>query len=508
MFHLYRPRGKDRRQNLDRRQGVERRSGIDRRQRNELPPGRKDRRNYERRSGIDRRQTDDRRQGFDRRLSTEFGKLVSGDFGWANLRLLLTLIVFFVMIVMGGALFEDVDTTATVAGWRINNPNLETFPDFLLESMAFFLTLKTLRYAIAPFAALVIVWLIAAHNLQDIYNLDGIRKNASYLFSSLFGLGYPILRIKGGEKILVEDEMNPLDIFGGPGYLVVEPGYAVLVEKAGSNLPVIHEGRYPVLRFERIREIVSLSDQAGSIENMVATTKDGIMIKVLDIRFRYRLRLRPPAEQQGYRSMSDPYPFSEKALRDLAFNRNVDKEGLVSWQSTIQQNVKTTITRYINRHGIDDLTAPGPGGKDPRREIKDEFRSGPVISTFNNVGTELVWIDIGRFEIPESKIDLERIHSWQAKWMGSASITRATGEAKRLAYQELGRAEAQADLLTNIVEGLDEIGLTGDHRQNLRNLILLRTAQILDVMSEKNQTGADQDLYNAQPEDKNGSEVR
>jgi hypothetical protein len=232
------------------------------------------------------------------------------------------------------------------------------------------------------------------------------------------------------------------------------------------------------------------------------------MIKVLDIRFRYRLRLRPPAEQQGYRSMSDPYPFSEKALRDLAFNRNVDKEGLVSWQATIQQNVKTTITRYINRHGIDDLTAPGPGDKDPRREIKDEFRSGPVISTFNNIGTELVWIDIGRFEIPDSKIDLERIRSWQAKWMGSASITRATGEAKRLAYQELGRAEAQADLLTNIVEGLDEIGLTGDHRQNLRNLILLRTAQILDVMSEKNQTGSDQDLSNAQSEDRNGSEVR
>jgi hypothetical protein len=61
---------------------------------------------------------------------------------------------------------------------------------------------------------------------------------------------------------------------------------------------------------------------------------------------------------------------------------------------------------------------------------------------------------------------------------------RASGEAQRTASQELGRAEAQAEMLKNIVQSLETVGEPGESRQqNMRALYLARIAQLLDAMS-------------------------
>jgi hypothetical protein len=69
--------------------------------------------------------------------------------------------------------------------------------------------------------------------------------------------------------------------------------------------------------------------------------------------------------------------------------------------------------------------------------------------------------------------------------MGDARLTRSYGEAQRLAYQEIGRAEAQAELLISIMHALSDANLrSGGTRQGLRDLILVRTAQLLEAMGE------------------------
>ena len=67
-------------------------------------------------------------------------------------------------------------------------------------------------------------------------------------------------------------------------------------------------------------------------------------------------------------------------------------------------------------------------------------------------------------------------------------VVRAYGEARQLAYQDMGRAEGQADMLLSIIQALEEAGLDSGHGagasqsdrlRNLRSIIWMRIAQIL-----------------------------
>jgi hypothetical protein len=79
----------------------------------------------------------------------------------------------------------------------------------------------------------------------------------------------------------------------------------------------------------------------------------------------------------------------------------------------------------------------------------------------------------------------QRVNTWQARWMGNATIMRAYGESQRLAYEEMGRAEAQAEMLMSIVHGLEDVAARGEPRHNIRALYLARIAQLLEVMGKQ-----------------------
>jgi hypothetical protein len=168
----------------------------------------------------------------------------------------------------------------------------------------------------------------------------------------------------------------------------------------------------------------------------------------------------------------------------MIYNRTVSEQELGDWSSGVASDIRKALAGYINRHTLDHLTAPEESGGDPRGGIKRELHSQTVTNELQRRGTELLWIDIGSFEIPNKQVDQQRLNTWQAKWMGDARLTRSYGEAQRLAYQEIGRAEAQAEMLISIMHALSDVDLRGGTRQSLRDVILVRTAQLLEAMGE------------------------
>ncbi len=50
------------------------------------------------------------------------------------------------------------------------------------------------------------------------------------------------------------------------------------------------------------------------------------------------------------------------------------------------------------------------------------------------------------------------------------------------AYQELGRAEAQAELIVSITQAMEGIPISGDLVQSIKNILMARTAQLLDAL--------------------------
>lgn len=344
--------------------------------------------------------------------------------------------------------------------------------------LASFLVQGFWRYLIAPFFAVLLAFMAGVRYLQDIYELEKLWQAFRYLFASFFGIFYPHLSVYGGKKVIKNGDVNMLDVIGGPGFIFVQPGNAVLFEGQDAPAAIYPSGRHFVPRFETIQPI-ALEDQYGEIEGISAMTRDGFDVKIGRTRFRFRLL----ADREG-RSRKNPYPYSEGAVYDMVYNRSVSEQELGDWCSGVAFDIRKVLTGYINRNTLDHLTAPEETGGDPRGEIKRELRSLAVTNKLRRRGTELLWIDIGSFEIPNKQVEQQRLNTWQAKWMGDARLTRSYGEAQRLAYQEIGRAEAQAEMLISIMHALSDVNLRSGTPQSLRDVILVRTAQLLEAMGE------------------------
>lgn len=361
---------------------------------------------------------------------------------------------------------------------------------YLIVSKAFNTSAEGLRYLIVPLFAIVSIFLLGARFVQDIYNLENYQAAFRYMFSSFMGIGYSTYKIDHGKKEADSDKLGIIEDIGGPGYLYINPGNVVVTEKLQFPSAVCGTGWHFLSRFERIGTIVDLEEQQFDSKLVKATSKDGIKVVIQNVYFHYRLL----SGQKKDRTISDPYPYSIQAVRSFAYNRSVTAFGITAWEKAVQTAVEGAITEYINRHKVDQITAPSHTEKDPRDEIAARIRSAETRNKLRFFGTDLVWFDIGRINAGDEQIDTQRLRTWQADWDKESTILRTEGEAQRITYQERGRVEAQSNLLESILSSFRSVEVSDDkHKENIRRIVMARTAQLLESMSSqtKNQ---DKDL--------------
>ena len=425
------------------------------------------------------------------RIRSLLYNLFYGGRNGGSLRLLLILLVTIFFMLLGRMAFEQIDLVAVPEGWVAHFPLLQLVPPGLLRLSALLFSGRFLRYLYLPLAAFIGALLLAARYVQDTYQLPRFRLALRYILAAFIGVGSPVMTISEGKKKIEAGEINLLELVGGPGYLGIKPGNVALIENLTGPVRVLSAGLHFISRSEMIKDTASLDDQHGFIERVPATTKDGISVEVRDIHFRYRLRTGQPPGVYAQRTPTLQYPFSVEAVRDMAYNRSVSSTGLTPWHNAVQSAVQSTITDHINQRRIDYLTAPSVEDGNPRLNIVGLLNLPSSRERLRNLGAELLWCDIGHFDIPEPKPEEEekfkdpRSEKWGAEWVGSANVERAYGDAQRLALQERGRAEAQAEMLMSILSALNDIPLVGDPNQNLRTVIMVRTAQILEALTEK-----------------------
>jgi hypothetical protein len=342
-----------------------------------------------------------------------------------------------------------------------------------------------LRYVFLPVIVILLLFIAGIRYIKFAYGLKSIEQATTYFLALLFGFGYPRLVVRDGEKQTRPGVENLLDVVGGPGYLVIQPGNVVVVENLSGFPKVLGPGRRFITRLESVKEVVYLEERGARVEKMSALTKDGIPVEVKEVRYRYRILRDPVQEGDSGTTTHSPYLYSEDAVLNNVYNRVMNDQGVATWHTGINTAIESGITDYISMHFVDHLTAPVGQGRDPRSEIYERLRSGSVRGKLRVRGAELVWIDIGHFDVPDKQVAEQRVNTWQAKWIGNANIVRAYGESQRLAYQELGRAEAQAEMLMSIVHALEDVGSQGDSQQHMRKVILARIARLIDAMREQ-----------------------
>lgn len=344
----------------------------------------------------------------------------------------------------------------------------------------------SLRHAIMPIFAFACIFLASAAFIQDVYNLKTFTPALRFILSTMFGILTPRLTIEQGRKQVNRGKTNLIDHIGGPGSVLIQPGNAVMFSLIDRVSRTLLNQDVMLEPFEIPDAIVSLEDQHGLIEELLTMTRDGIQVKLRNINFRYRIMTRDGVSP----SLDDPYPHDVAAMSRMVANLPVSEEGSVAWRDNVRMLVASAVRRYINARTIDYLTAPSKGddgSNDPRAEFRSEILK-PGNNQLYGLGTSLLWVDVGHIDIVMEDVDKERLNLWATDSAGSTEIKRALGDAKYQAYLELGRAEAQAELIVSISAALEDIDFSdADADQNIRNVFLLRTSQVLEALRDKDQ---------------------
>ena len=136
----------------------------------------------------------------------------------------------------------------------------------------------------------------------------------------------------------------------------------------------------------------------------------------------------------------------------------------------------------------------------PRDEINKKFLYKGIQGRLRNVGADLLWWDIGHFTVDDPNIVQQFIDKWGSKWEGEALVNRARGEAEVIKLLEVAQAETQAEMLISVIESIEKIVSTIDEsgksreeirilkREKIRNIILAKTSQLLEVMASRGES--------------------
>lgn len=354
----------------------------------------------------------------------------------------------------------------------------------LLYGYSFSLGIFLLIYVFLLISAIA----TSVHYLKDIYQIGNDSIPFRYFMACFFGLITPSININQEQQ--GSDEQLMVEKIGGPAYLKIDPGFVVLTETLTEPGKVHGHGTHFMSRHERIYDIVDLREQEGMINNVTAVTQDGIQVMVENIKFNYRIW--DSRWEHLYNDTSitrNPYPYTKKAIYDHAYKRPVklnkqDQPELTAWEDAVMGPIIGILKTYISEHKLDDVIAPREQEKySVREEIRKKAFENGVKDGLRGIGTILRWWDPGEFSTQEEEVEKQFISNWSVEITNDINLNKAHGDAQKMAYEELGRAEAEAELLMSIIHALDDIQLGKDKVQTLQNLILLRTAQVIKAFN-------------------------
>src|SRR3989304_6172370 len=239
-------------------------------------------------------------------------------------------------------------------------PDWIPFPlDAFWQTIAMFFSAPVLVTFIPVVAALWLGFRLAPHYLADLFEPEAPSLASRHLWPALFGLdilSYPRLDVTTG-NIEQLDPVSPLVASGGPGYLKIPLGHAVVVESLEGRPKVYGPARLRFLSgFERIRDVVDLRDQVGRVDMVRAITRDGIEVQARDAHMVFRV---DRGEGKG-RSREDPYPFDEASIRHLVYARAVEEGGRRRWADALPERVRSEIRSFVERSTLDQFLALRP----------------------------------------------------------------------------------------------------------------------------------------------------
>jgi hypothetical protein len=288
----------------------------------------------------------------------------------------------------------------------------------LRELVEAFFSVRILRHFLALGLALGLALIITAVYLDDIFELDNLSIAELFVVEAAFALFYRRISIRNG-GIHPEHLNSPIVQIGGPGIVDVHLENAALFEKVDGSPRVVAPtiNRSLILDgFERLRQVIDLRDQVVEM-TVSGRTQDGIPITAKDVRLVFSIYrgAKKPNPDEAYKQ---PYPFSEQAVLDLAYQQ---ERGL--WFEGLRRMIRRELVQFISQHTLSEFlttsnTDVQASDLAPREELSDlffDFASG-FSERARERGVELQWIGVGTWVLPSQIIPERHMEAWRLSY--------------------------------------------------------------------------------------------
>lgn len=339
--------------------------------------------------------------------------------------------------------------------------------------------------------------------LNKVFHLSSAMSGLPHVIALMFGSVSMWVSVHQG-KIESETSDRAAQIIGGPAWLIVSEGNAVLLERGAGFSRIVGTGIHRLAPHERVRGVIDLRTHYRKGSNNVLT-KDGIPVKMdVDLTFRVTEKNVPGDPQSappppplgplsrlrrrlGLRVRRDlletsrPHRFSRETVRRLVYETAIfSPDQPPDWTNSFYNVRSGDITDQIANRRLDEISAPDDVQVHPRAEIARKGRED-ARTVASSQGIELLDMTMGVIE-PQDKyqhIANQIIANWKIEWERRAKLLTAQAEAKRTQLLEEARAEAQANMIQALNEGF-RIAME-DNPQGSRDIIALRFIDTLET---------------------------
>jgi regulator of protease activity HflC (stomatin/prohibitin superfamily) len=373
-------------------------------------------------------------------------------------------------------------------------------PPFLSPGLSF---LVSVVYHLLP-ALLGMVFVLwgATRFMNKVFHLPAATSSLWHVLAFMFGGTPGYLYVHHGE-LNTETSDKTTQVIGGPAWLTVGEGNAVLLERGSGFSRIVGTGYHRLRPHERVRGVIDLRTHYRKGSQGVLT-RDGIPVK-MDVDLTFRITERnlpddppptPPPPLGPYSRLrlalglrvrhdllvtSQPHRFSRETVRRLVYETTImSPDTPPDWTNSFYYVRSGDITDQIANRRLDEVSAPDNVQVHPRAEVAriglEDSRSAASAQ-----GIEILDMTLGVIE-PQDKyphIANQIIANWKIEWERRARLLAAQAEARRTQLLEEARAEAQANMIQALNEGF-RIAV-GNNPENSKDVIALRYIDTLET---------------------------
>jgi hypothetical protein len=237
---------------------------------------------------------------------------------------------------------------------------------------------------------------------------------------------------------------------------------------AGPGFVVLAKG-------EHVKESIDLRPHARS-QPIKANTRDGIPLEAnVGVTFEVR-QLTPPPDND-----LRPYPYDRQAIFPISYLHSMGEgDKPQPWTQQICPQAAALAVEKLATHPLDRLYNSGENGRLLLNEIGQTIKR-ELEEELQEKGINLIGVGIGHLK-PPAPIQEQRIRSWQAGWERKILVREGHRQANVLRSVKLKRAQAQVEIINNILESIDATNHIED--SSLSEIIMLRMLEVLEQTAQ------------------------